>query len=138
MRSGEVSWIQPKEKGTKPGPRSGHSITCTHEKAIVFGGCGVQGGKSAVFNETYILHIADQYRWEKVDAMGDLPNPRWRHTATTLPDNNSIFVFGGLCKGKRFNDSYIYDVFNPAARAYAWQAVEDGYIQPYDLRASCD
>jgi len=23
--SGEVSWIQPKEKGTKPGPRSGHS-----------------------------------------------------------------------------------------------------------------
>ena len=37
MRSGEVSWVQPKEKGTKPGPRSGHSITCAQEKAIVFG-----------------------------------------------------------------------------------------------------
>ena len=98
VRSGEVAWFSPKEKGTKPGPRSGHTITCVQEKAILFGGCGVGDAQSAVFNDTYILHIADGYRWEKVDAMGDLPHPRWRHTATTLPDNNSIFVFGGLCK----------------------------------------
>ena len=189
MRSGEVSWIQPKEKGTKPGPRSGHSITCTHEKAIVFGGCGVQGGKSAVFNETYVLHIADQFRWELAEVTGDVPLPRWRHTvrhrpprpppayrcvgrcecrrhiscchlslsqrrrrrrrrsssscsrsrssrslppaavaqpwphpqqttllclcisqATLLPDSRSILVFGGLCKGRRFNSTHIFDV----------------------------
>ena len=184
-----MSWIQPKEKGTKPGPRSGHSITCTHEKAIVFGGCGVQGGKSAVFNETYVLHIADQFRWELAEVTGDVPLPRWRHTvrhrpprpppayrcvgrcecrrhiscchlslsqrrsrrrrrsssscsrsrssrslppaavaqpwphpqqttllclcisqATLLPDSRSILVFGGLCKGRRFNSTHIFDV----------------------------
>ena len=85
MRSGEVSWIQPKEKGTKPGPRSGHSMTCAQEKVIVFGGCGVDGGKSAVFNETYILHIADQFRWELAEVTGDVPSPRWRHTVRHRP-----------------------------------------------------
>ena len=110
VKSGEVAWFSPKEKGNKPGPRSGHTITCAQEKAILFGGCGVGEGQSAVFNDTYVLHIADNYRWEKIDAMGDLPLPRWRHTATILPDNNSIFVFGGLCKGKRFNDSHVYDI----------------------------
>ena len=80
VRSGEVSWVQPKEKGSKPGPRSGHSITCTQEKAIIFGGCGIQDGRSAIFNETYILHISDQFRWELAEVTGDVPSPRWRHT----------------------------------------------------------
>ena len=137
--------MQPKDKGTKPGPRSGHSITCAQEKAILFGGCGVQDGKSAIFNETYILHIADQFRWELAEVTGDVPSPRWRHTvrccrggdstrpqrarpsgaaacsspprvhvhhaqATLLPDNHSILYFGGLCKGKRFNDTHVFDI----------------------------
>ena len=76
VRSGEVSWVQPKEKGSKPGPRSGHSITCTQEKAIIFGGCGIQDGRSAIFNETYILHISDQFRWELAEVTGDVPSPR--------------------------------------------------------------
>ena len=75
-----MSWVQPKEKGSKPGPRSGHSITCTQEKAIIFGGCGIQDGRSAIFNETYILHISDQFRWELAEVTGDVPSPRWRHT----------------------------------------------------------
>ena len=54
VKSGEVAWVQPKDKGTRPGPRSGHTTTCTREKAIIFGGCGVQEGRSAIFNETYI------------------------------------------------------------------------------------
>ena len=41
VKSGEVAWVQPKDKGTRPGPRSGHTTTCTREKAIIFGGCGV-------------------------------------------------------------------------------------------------
>ena len=112
VKSGEVCWTSPKEnpKSEKPSARSGHSITCLNEKAIIFGGCGVEDGAAAVFNDMYMLHITDAYRWEKVDAMGDVPPPRWRHTATLLPDNNTIFVFGGLAKGKRFNDTYTFDV----------------------------
>ena len=30
--------------------------------------------------------------------------------ATLLPDSHSILYFGGLCKGKRFNDTHIFDV----------------------------
>jgi hypothetical protein len=40
----EVAWHSPKDKGTRPGPRSGHSITVAREKAVVFGGCGIQDG----------------------------------------------------------------------------------------------
>lgn len=112
VKSGEVTWVNPNEhpKSVKPCARSGHTITCMQEKAIVFGGCGIEDEAAAVFNDTHMLHITDGYRWEKVDAMGDVPPPRWRHTATLLPDNNSIFVFGGLCKGKRYNDTYLFDV----------------------------
>ena len=101
VKSGEVIWIQPKEnpKSTgKPSARSGHTITCLAEKAYLFGGCGVDNGAAAVFNDMYVLHISDSFKWEKVEAMGDVPSPRWRHTATLLPDNNTIFLFGGLCK----------------------------------------
>ena len=106
-------WLCPKDnpKSTgKPSARSGHTITCSNEKAFIFGGCGIDQGAAAVFNDMWMLHISDAFRWEKVDAMGDLPSPRWRHTATLLPDNNTIFVFGGLCRGKRFNDAHLYDM----------------------------
>ena len=126
VKSGEVAWVQPKDKGTRPGPRSGHTTTCTREKAIIFGGCGVQEGRSAIFNETYILHISDGFRWELADVTGDVPSPRWRHTATLLPDNNSILVFGGLCKGKRFNDTHVFDV-----DAKEWKAMEIAGYPPH-------
>ena len=29
---------------------------------------------------------ADPMKWEEADLMGDVPPPRWRHTATLLPD----------------------------------------------------
>ena len=101
VKSGEVIWINPKEnpKSTaRPCARSGHSITCINEKAYLFGGCGVENGAPSVFNDMHLLHISEGFRWEKVDAMGDVPPPRWRHSATLLPDNNTVFLFGGLCK----------------------------------------
>lgn len=100
-KSGEMTWHSPKEnpKSTgKPAARSGHTLACANEKAYLFGGCGIEDGGAAVFNDIWILHIADNFRWEKVDAMGDVPSPRWRHSFTFLPDNTSIFLFGGLCR----------------------------------------
>ena len=65
---------------------------------------------ATVFNDLHVLHINEAFRWEKLAPGGEPPPPRWRHTATLLPDNNSIFIFGGLCKGKRYNDTFMYDV----------------------------
>ena len=129
VKSGEVIWVQPKEnpKSTaRPCARSGHTITCLSEKAYLFGGCGVEGGGPSVFNDMHVLHISESFRWEKLDAMGDVPSPRWRHTATLLPDNQSIFLFGGLCKGKRYNDSHIFDVTRKE-----WRAAEVAGMPPH-------
>jgi hypothetical protein len=100
-KSGEMTWHAPKEhpKSTgKPAARSGHTLACASEKAYLFGGCGIEDGGAAVFNDLWILHIADNFKWEKVDAMGEVPSPRWRHSFTFLPDNVTIFLFGGLCR----------------------------------------
>ena len=74
------------------------TCACALAQAYFFGGCGPKDNVATVFNDMHVLHINEQFRWEKVDAMGDVPPPRWCHTATLLPDNKSIFVFGGLNK----------------------------------------
>ena len=33
-----------------------------------------------------------------------------------------------------YDGAYVYDLFQPAARAYAWEAVEAGYVRPYGLQ----
>ena len=80
-------------------PRSGHSITvCAGDKAIVFGGCGVNAqGAQEVFSDTWNLSTVEPFTWELADVMGDVPVARWRHTATLLPDS-TVLIFGGLCK----------------------------------------
>ena len=99
QKLGEVEWQQVSTKGDSPPPRSGHSITvCAGDKAIVFGGCGVNAqGAQEVFSDTWILSTVEPFTWELADVMGDVPVARWRHTATLLPDS-TVLIFGGLCK----------------------------------------
>ena len=110
---GEIAWQPVTTKGDGPSARSGHSITVSGNKAIIFGGCGVakDGNTVQIFNETWELGLGgDVYSWTLVEAMGDEPTPRWRHTATLLPGDDTVLVFGGLNKGMRFNDSYVLSV----------------------------
>ena len=106
--------------GRTPSPRSGHSITVAGNKAVVFGGCGITDpdDTSAVYeplisNETWIVDLdslsENTSKFQLADVMGDVPAPRWRHTATLLPDD-TILIFGGLSQGRRFNDTYVLDV----------------------------
>ena len=107
---GEVSWATFTPDESYPSPRSGHSITCApNGQTFIFGGCGVSdGGRTQeTFSETWTLKMGDTPTWKLADVMGDIPPPRWRHTSTLLPDANSMLVFGGLQKRRRFNDVYV-------------------------------
>ena len=53
---------------------------------------------------------SDSPKWDFIDVMGDVPQARWRHTATMLNSGNEVLVFGGLNKGKRFNDTYVLSI----------------------------
>lgn len=65
---GEISWSQPAQKGDKPTPRSGHTITVAGEKAVIFGGCGItKDNEPIVSNQTFYLTLtADPMKWEEV------------------------------------------------------------------------
>ena len=59
-KSGEMTWQCPKDnpKSTgKPMARSGHTINCANEKAYIFGGCGIEDGAAAIFNDMWMNHI---------------------------------------------------------------------------------
>jgi hypothetical protein len=122
----QVAWVQRPPNGDVPGPRSGHSITVRREQALLFGGCGVKGSQPQVFREAYLLHISDGYRWERLQLTGLEPSPRWRHTATLLPDDDSVFVFGGVCRGDRYNDAHVFSF-----RSRAWKPAETAGAPPH-------
>ena len=71
-----------------PSSRRNFGMQVVGDKAVIFGGCGVtKSNEPCVSNQTYYLHMgADPMKWEEADLMGDVPPPRWRHTATLLPD----------------------------------------------------
>lgn len=122
----QVAWVQRSPNGDVPGPRSGHSITVRREQALLFGGCGVKDSQPQVSGEAFLLHIADGYRWERLQPTGLEPSPRWRHTATLLPDDDSVFVFGGLCRGDRYNDAHVFSF-----RLRAWKPAETAGAPPH-------
>lgn len=112
VKPGEVVWTNLSVKGDGPTPRSGHSLTGNGDgKCVLFGGCGIKKeDECAVFDETYVLTLGDMPAWERVEPRGDVPSPRWRHTATLLPDADGVLVFGGVCKGRRFNDTHVFSI----------------------------
>ena len=71
-----------------PSSRRNFGMQVVGDKAVIFGGCGVtKSNEPCVSNQTYYLHMgSDPMKWEEADLMGDVPPPRWRHTATLLPD----------------------------------------------------
>ena len=67
-KSGEMMWHTPKENPKSSGTplaRSGHTIVAANEKAYLFGGCGIEEGQAAVFQDLWILQprILELYRW---------------------------------------------------------------------------
>jgi N-acetylneuraminic acid mutarotase len=109
--SGGVSYSlnKPLIECTTPSGRGGTSCVFANGKLVVFGGHYFSGGDSFEYlNETWLLDI-ESLEWHKINCSGDIPGPRYAHTAHIL--GSRMFIFGG--KGPKdtlYKDCYFLDL----------------------------
>ena len=100
---GTVIFRTPLASGKFPSARGGHSTVVFEGKLIVFGGHYHKGDGVFVYeNDTYVLNLRT-LKWKLVRTKGDVPRPRYGHSATVFGEE--MYVFGGRGKGgKNFRD----------------------------------
>ncbi len=78
-------------------------------KLVVFGGHYFSGDDEFVYlNETWLLDV-EKLVWHQVSCSGDLPGPRYGHSAHVL--GSRMFVFGGKGPGETvYKDVYFLDL----------------------------
>jgi N-acetylneuraminic acid mutarotase len=93
---------------TPPG-RGGSTGVFANGKLVVFGGHFFSGDdKFEYLNETWLLDV-DNLVWHQVSCSGELPGPRYGHTAHVL--GSRMFVFGGKGPGDTvYKDVYFLDL----------------------------
>ena len=76
---------------------------------IIFGGHFFSGGdKFEYLNETWILDV-EKLVWHKISCSGEIPSPRYGHSAHIL--GSRMFVFGGKGPGDIvYKDVYFLDL----------------------------
>jgi len=106
-----MEWIKPSVEGDSPQPRSAHSANFIKGKMYVFGGLTK---KQRNLNDMWMLKPCQtgSFHWKKVEAKGNVPEPRHGHSAVVV-DTNIIF-FGGRGNGnqKLFDDLFLFDSVN--------------------------
>eukprot|EP01038_Epipyxis_sp_PR26KG_P015540 gene15540-20981_t len=92
-----------------PSGRGGSTAVYADKKLIVFGGHFFAGDdKFEYLNETWLLDV-EKLNWHKINCSGDIPGPRYGHTAHIL--GSRMFIFGG--KGPNnvvYKDVYFLDL----------------------------
>ena len=92
-------WILPTVHGMPPEGRYGHCMMYYADLGIIilYGGRNDDYFKntgSSCPDNIYILHLADQLAWERVDVSGSIPSPRYCFGCSLLGDK--MYIFGGL------------------------------------------
>jgi tRNA wybutosine-synthesizing protein 4 len=85
-------------KGSPPPPRIFHTSVAFDDLMLVFGG---RSGPLTLYNDIHIFNTSSN-TWSHMDVSGNIPTPRFRHTATLVsqPQHSlkQMVVFGGLGK----------------------------------------
>ncbi|XP_055382625.1 kelch domain-containing protein 4 [Condylostylus longicornis] len=82
-----------------PSPRSGHRMTVTKKKLIVFGGFHDNNQAYKYFNDVHMFSL-ESYTWLKIDITGTiLPPPRSGCCISASPDGK-ILIWGGYSKSQ--------------------------------------
>lgn len=92
-----------------PPGRGGSTGVYANGKLVVFGGHFFSGDDKFVYlNETWLLDV-ENLVWHQVNCSGDLPGPRYGHSAHVL--GSRMFVFGGKGPGETvYKDVYFLDL----------------------------
>jgi len=112
--------------GNGPSPRYSHTATpfSFGKKLVVFGGTdGVRR-----FNDVYILDTSN-WSWSNINCSGELPAPRFSHSATIVRSGESEFllVIGGCSPGSQ-NDAYLLDL-----QSFVWQRIRLSLENPSSM-----
>mmetsp|Transcript_60187 Transcript_60187/g.136076 ORF Transcript_60187/g.136076 Transcript_60187/m.136076 type:complete len:335 (+) Transcript_60187:36-1040(+) len=119
-----IDWAPIQPEGEKPTPRGGHTTVAVDSNLVVFGGTAYGGeGKFLYFNDVHIFD-ADTGMWHAIRCKGELPEPRFGHSATLV--GNQMFVFGGKGEGgKLFRDVFFLDLVS-----WSWVPVSSASVGP--------
>ena len=127
------SYTKPLIQTELPSGRGGCSVCCADGKLIVFGGHYFEGGDEFTYlGETWVLDV-EKLAWHKIKCAGQIPSPRYGHSAQIV--GSRLFIFGG--KGE--NGIMYRDVFFLDLAEWVWvpvQPVVQG-PQPRFFHASC-
>ena len=110
--SGGMSYTSTKPlilAGKLPGSRGGASVVYADSKLVAFGGHWLASeNKFAYSDETWLLNV-DQLQWHSMKCSGQIPSPRYGHTAHIL--GSRMFVIGGKGPhGVIYNDIHFLDL----------------------------
>lgn len=119
----ELAWSVIPNVGDVPKVRGGHSAVAVESQVIVFGGQSYVGdGKFEYFNDVHVF-IADEGRWHKVTCGGELPAPRYGHSAELV--GSRMFLFGGMGENGPLRDIQFLDLIE-----WAWVTVSSTSVGP--------
>lgn len=113
--------------------RSWHTATKVGTKIYLFGGEVNDGNNERKQTADLLLLDTSYGLWVPVHATGVAPSSRAGHSATLLPDGETVCVFGGISGSKWLADSYLLNIgqltwtkckagsrsARPSARSYA-------------------
>jgi N-acetylneuraminic acid mutarotase len=99
IRSGKLVWTEAKCMGIGPSARHSHTAHAIHSSLFIYGGRNdaTNGRSQTALNDLFVYNVMN-FKWEKVEVFGSVPEGRWGHGMTGI--NTSLIVFGGLTYGK--------------------------------------
>lgn len=106
--SGQPDWIQLTPSGTGPGPILGHALIydSTADALVVYGGSDAFYG-GACSSDVHVLDLGTEV-WSVLSPTGNIPSPRFFHSALYDPVRSQLIAFGGFTAGQvaHFNDTW--------------------------------
>ncbi|XP_068752608.1 kelch domain-containing protein 2-like isoform X1 [Montipora capricornis] len=105
LDTNDLTWSQPKTKGTAPTPRAAQAAAKLGNVAYIFGGRHMEQR----WNDLHSLNL-DFFEWsDRISTTGSVPQGRTWHTLSAVSDRH-LFLYGGFSNEEdALGDSYILD-----------------------------